>query len=190
MYGHFIENTAGYEINTLNLPTSWEYIYENKDILLKVDQFGPVYAQANPPGDIMLFKREAHQKYSPWFVNIITEDNERFTNFFRPNKLEASCEPENVKIQYLPETAVYSFEYKGMKIETEIFIPNKGIQIVYKFRVKNICGDKKSVKVRPQLLPYLNDAVIAPWDKYEWYLDTECKKGKRISLLSGVTFRT
>ena len=31
MYGHFIENTAGYEINTLNLPTSWEYIYENKD---------------------------------------------------------------------------------------------------------------------------------------------------------------
>lgn len=184
MYGHFIENTAGYEINTLNLPTSWEYIYENKDILLKVDQFGPVYAQANPPGDIMLFKREAHQKYSPWFVNIITEDNERFTNFFRPNKLEASCEPENVKIQYLPETAVYSFEYKGMKIETEIFIPNKGIQIVYKFRVKNICGDKKSVKVRPQLLPYLNDAVIAPWDKYEWYLDTECKKGKRITMTS------
>ena len=57
MYGRFIKNTAGYEINTFDLPTSWEYIYENKDILLKVDQFGPVYAQANPPGDIMLFKR-------------------------------------------------------------------------------------------------------------------------------------
>lgn len=39
MYGKFIENTAGYEINTLNLPASWEYIYENRDILLKVDQF-------------------------------------------------------------------------------------------------------------------------------------------------------
>lgn len=181
MYGHFIENTAGYEINTLNLPTSWEYIYENKDILLKVDQYGPVYAQANPPGDIMLFKREAHQKYSPWFVNITTEDNERFTNFFRPNKFAADFEPQNIKIQYRPEAAVYCFEYKGLKIETEIFIPNKGIQIVYKLRIKNVGEDKRRIGVRPQLLPYLNDAIMAPWDKYEWYLDTECKKEKLIT---------
>jgi len=37
MYGKFIENTAGYEINSLDMKVSWEYIYENKDILLKVD---------------------------------------------------------------------------------------------------------------------------------------------------------
>ncbi len=118
MYGKFIKDTAGYVINTFDLPTAWEYIYENKDILLKVDQFGPVYAQANPPGDIMLFKREQHQKFSPWFINVITEENERFTNFLKPynNKIV----PEDVKIEYLPECAKYSFTYKGLLISTEI----------------------------------------------------------------------
>ena len=86
MYGNFIKNTAGYEINTLNLPASWEYIYENGDILLKMDQHGPVYAQANPPGDIMLFKRAQHQKYSPWTIFIKLSDGESFSNFVNPQK--------------------------------------------------------------------------------------------------------
>ena len=102
MYGKFIKGTAGYEINTLNLPTSWEYIYENRDILLKMDQFGPVYAQANPPGDIVLFKREQHQKFSPWFINIRSDSFDgRISNFFRPNNISVALEPENLKIEFL-----------------------------------------------------------------------------------------
>lgn len=180
MYGKFIENTAGYEIHTLNLPTSWEYIYENKDILLKVDQFGPVYAQANPPGDIILFQREKHQKFSPWSIYLELENGECITNFFRPNKFQASREPEDVKIVYRPECATYSFVYQGLEIETELFIPNKGVTVIYKFRIKNQNNVKTNIKVRPRLIPYLNEAVIAPWDKYEWYLDTEYTKGERI----------
>lgn len=180
MYGKFIQNTAGYEIHTLNLPTSWEYIYENKDILLKVDQFGPIYAQAHPPGDIMLFKREQHQKYSPWCIHLQFEDGERITNFFRPNKLSVKDEPENLKIVYCPECATYSFTYHGMEIETELFVPNKGVTVVYKFRAKNQTDSKTKLKLNPQLTPYLNDAVMAPWDKYEWYLDSECGLREKI----------
>lgn len=177
MYGNFIKNTAGYEITNTKLPTSWEYIYENGDILLKVDQYGPVYAQANPPGDIMLFKREQHQKYSPWnvFVKIDGVD-EVFSNFIKPCKKD--IEPEKFNIRFLPECAVYSFEYMGLKVETEIFIPCKGTTVVYKVKVKNVENSKISFKLCPQLVPYLNDAVIAPWDKYEWYLDTESIKDK------------
>ena len=182
MYGKFIKNTAGYEINTFDLPASWEYIYENKDILLKIDQFGPVYAQANPPGDIMLFKREQHQKYSPWFINITTEKNESFANFLKPYRIP--IKPENVKIEYLPECAKYSFQYDGIKVETELFIPNKSIKIVYKFRITNIGKENKKLKISPQLVPYLNDAVMAPWDKYEWYLDTKCGKDEYITASS------
>jgi len=175
MYGKFIKGTAGYEINTLNLPTSWEYIYENRDILLKVDQFGPVYAQAYPPGDIMLFKREQHQKYSNWVTEIeLLDENISFTNFVKPNKVD--IEPENLKIQYLPECCIYSFDYKGIRVETEIFIPNKGVTIVYKVRIKNLGSSARRIKLHPHLIPYLNDAVIAPWDKYEWYLDTYSEK--------------
>lgn len=180
MYGKFIKSTAGYEIHTLNLPTSWEYIYENKDILLKVDQFGPVYAQAHPPGDIMLFKREQHQKYSSWCIHLLFEDGEQITNFFRPNKLSVKEEPENLRIVYRPECVTYSYIYHGMGIETELFIPNKGVTVVYKFRVKNQTNSKITLKLNPQLTPYLNDPIMAPWDKYEWYLDTECNIKEKV----------
>lgn len=180
MYGRFIHDTAGYEISTMNLPTSWEYIYENKDILLKVDQFGPVYAQASPPGDIMLFQREKHQKSSPWCIHLHIDDKEPITNFFRPNKLPVGSEPEQVKIVYRPECATYTFTYQGMVIKTELFIPNKGTTIVYKLSVKNQTAEKTNIRLNPQLIPYLNDAVMAPWDKYEWYLDTNCRKSRKV----------
>lgn len=181
MYGQFIKNTAGYEINTLNLPASWEYIYENRDILLKVDQFGPVYAQAHPPGDIMLFKREQHQKFSPWSVGISSDKfNGRITNFFRPNTFEVYDEPQNVKIQYLPESAIYSFEYNGLKVTTEFIIPKKGTVIAMRFCVKNISDDKVNLNICPHLVPYLNESSMAPWDKYEWYLDSSAEKSDKM----------
>ncbi len=182
MYGQFIKGTAGYEMNTFDLPTSWEYIYENKDILLKVDQFGPVYAQANPPGDIMLFKREQHQKYAPWFIHVVNQKNERITNFLKP--FSTPIEPQNVKIEFLPECARYCFEYANLRLETEIFIPNNGIQVVYKFKLTNIGDETQSLKVAPQMVPYINEAQMAPWDKYQWYLYTTYKKEDYVTFAS------
>ncbi len=185
MYGKFIPNTAGYEINTINLPTSWEYIYENRDILLKMDQFGPVYVQAHPPGDIMLFKREQHHKFSPWFVNITASSFDgRITNFFRPNNLSITGEPENVKIKFLPESASYSFDYGKLSFHTEFIIPKKGTTVAMKFRVKNTSGENITLDVAPQMIPYVNEAQMAPWDKYEWYLDSECELGDRLIFAS------
>lgn len=177
MYGNFIKNTAGYEINSLDMKTSWEYIYENKDILLKVDQYGPVYAQANPPGDIMLFKREQHQKYSSWQFNIAVGDSS-FSNFPK-----AADNPKNLKIRFRPESATYYFEKNGLACETELFVPSKGTTVVYKVKLKNISGAKKAVTARSGLVPYLNDAVIAPWDKYDWYLDTSRDKNRFVTKL-------
>lgn len=175
MYGSFIKNTAGYEINTINLPISWEYIYENRDILLKMDQFGPVYAQAHPPGDIVLFKREQHQKFSPWLIHICSDSFPgRITNFFRPNTLSVAGEPENVKIEYLPESATYSFSFETVEVTTQFIIPQKGTTVAMRFTVKNLSDKKISLDIMPQLVPYLNEASMALWDKYEWYLDTSC----------------
>ena len=185
MYGNFIKDTAGYEITTLNLPASWEYIYENRDILLKVDQFGPVYAQAHPPGDIMLFKREQHQKFSPWSVGISSDRfPETFTNFFRPNNIGVSAEPENLKITYLPEGVTYAFDYNGISVSTEFIIPQKGTTIAMRFKAKNISGEKITLNIKPHLVPYLNEATMAPWDKYEWYLDSSCEKTDAMEFLS------
>ena len=84
-WGRFQPDCAGFTIKSLNVPASWEYIYQNRDVLLKVDQFGPVYVQAHPPGDIMLFKRENGQKFSSWMVWLTSDEFlEPFTNFYRP----------------------------------------------------------------------------------------------------------
>ena len=132
LYGEYIPDTAGFTIKTLNLPSSWEYIYQNKDILMKVDQFGPVYAQANPPTDIMLFKREAGQKFSNWIVWIKQEGQKAFNNFFRPviDCEESGSQPNDLSITFLPQKAVYEFSYQGLNVKTEYAIPLKGKEIV------------------------------------------------------------
>ena len=169
--GEFIPNCAGFNIKTLNLPTAWEYIYQNRDILMKVDQYGPVYAQNNPPADIMLFKRESGQRFSNWLV-WIKKDNAAFNNFFRPqlNGAESSAEPDDLSISFLPEKAVYEFLYNGLKVKTELAIPLHGKEIVMKLFVTN-CEDKAvDIQLKPFLIPYCNESMLAPWDKNEWYL--------------------
>ena len=95
LLGEFIPNCAGFNIKSLNLPAAWEYIYQNRDILMKVDQYGPVYAQNNPPADIMLFKRESGQRFSNWLVWIKKNEEAPFNNYFRPqiNGADSGIEP-------------------------------------------------------------------------------------------------
>ena len=84
----------------------------------------------------------------------------------------------------MPECARYFFRPNDIQIATEIFIPSKSTTIVYKFKVTNLGTDKRKLKISPQLIPYLNDAVIAPWDKNEWYLDTKCIKDEYMTVSS------
>lgn len=172
--GRFLEGCAGYELYTLNLPTSWEYIYQNRDILLKVDQYGPVYAQAHPPADILLFRREGGQKFSNWIVWIQKEGQEPFTNFFRPqmNAEKFEREPEALCIRYLPHEASYTFIQDGMRISTSFEIPLHGTEIIMKLELSNLEKQPVSVRLTPHLVPYVNQAQLAPWDKNEWYLKT------------------
>lgn len=123
--GEFLLDCAGFQINSLNLPTQWDYIYQNRDILLKVDQFGPVYAQAEPPGDIMIFKRENGQRFSNWAVWLSSKQIDHglpFNNFFRPiiDGRNPSKQPDNLKVVYRPECATYEFLHEGYPMKPKI----------------------------------------------------------------------
>jgi hypothetical protein len=165
---------AGFTMDTLNLPVPWEYIYQNGKILLKVDQFGPVYVQADPPSDIMLFKRDSMQKYSSWITWIKSPafSGGAFCNFFRPNLLTGNpgVEPDNYKTTYSPECAVYSFQWEGIAVTTELFCAFDEAAIIMKLYVKNMHSEAIPVTLLPAMLPYVNPAVLAPWDRPEWYL--------------------
>jgi hypothetical protein len=188
-YGRFNQSReASYVIDTLNLPVPWEFIYQNGRILLKVDQFGPVYAQADPPSDIMLFKRDPMQKYSSWLVWIKSPAFSKgpFCNFFRPNLLGGSPDvvPENLRITYSPEAAVYSFDYEGLSVRTELFCAFERAAAVMRLDVRNEREEPIPLSLIPSMLPYANPAVLAPWDKPEWYLKSGFGTGEQFAFWS------
>ncbi|MBW7572659.1 GH36-type glycosyl hydrolase domain-containing protein [Caproiciproducens faecalis] len=174
-WAQFRPDCAGIDLYTLNLPAPWEYIYQNHDVLLKVDQFGPVYAQANPPGGIQLFRRENGQRFSSWAVWLQSdemEDGKPFTNFFRPliDGSNPSKEPQDLKVTFLPHCASYEYRVQNLLVQTEFFVPLHGTEIVMKLHLKNVREKAIDLSVCPTFVPYVNPAQLAPWDKYEWYL--------------------
>jgi len=176
-WGRFEENrTAAFTIESADLPAAWEYIYQNRRILMRVDQHGPVYAQADPPTDIMLFRREPFQRDSSWLVWLRSDafHAKGFTNYFRPllDVADAALQPERVRITYAPAAAVYLIEHEGVRCETELLIPPASRAICMKVSVTNLRDKSLRLSVIPVLRPYVNPAMLAPWDKPEWYLKT------------------
>jgi len=176
-YGSFSnKEKAVFTINTLNLPTSWDYIYQNRNILLRVDQFGIALAQAFPPSDIMMCMRDRSQKYSVWHTWFMSEDFEKgaFTNFFRPlpGEKNPAKEPDRVEITFKPSHAEYLIENEGLRVETTIFVPSVEPAVCQNIRITNLKNKKIKLKALPVLRPACMRIDMAPWDKPEWYLRT------------------
>ncbi len=174
LLGEFLPQTAGFRILTPNLPSAWEYIYQNSDLLLKMDQYGPVYAQHSPPGGIQLFRRENGQRFSPWNIWLKAEQinqGQPFSAFFRPALgNDPTALPQNYEVIFRPESALYRIQLDDLTVETEFLIPPSGCEIVMKCRVQNTGSIAVNLCLFPCLVPYINPAMLAPWDKYEWYL--------------------
>lgn len=170
--GFFTSDAAGYQITDWNVRGDWEYIYQNRDILLKTDQFGVVVAQANPVNDIFLIRREGSEKYSKWRVWVRKNEGAFVSNFAYPKTVE----PKNGYIRFLPEKAEYCYEFDGFSVKTELFIPRKGSIVVSTTTVKNTGAEKAKFDVLPAVLPYVNGADYDIWDKAEWYNQTSVAK--------------
>ncbi len=174
--GHFGKEKGSFTLETLNLPAPWEYIYQNRRMLLKVDQHGPVYAQAEPPGDIMLFRRDPFQRYASWLVWLSSPSFKRgsFTNFFRPLQGEAdpAAKPEIYRASFLPHKASYLVENEGLRVVTEFFLPRGLPAIVMKLKLTNLTDKPLQISAVPALRPFFNSVMSAAWDKPEWYLKT------------------
>lgn len=179
---------AAFTIQTLNLPTSWEYIYQNRKLLLKVDQFGPLYAQADPPSDIILFRREPFQRWSSWLVWLRSDAFActAFPNYFRPGPHTAnpSAQPDAVEITFSPTAATYTLEYEGVRCVTELFVPTDQCAVCLKLTVTNLRDGPINLSLIPALRPYANPAMLAPWDKPEWYLKTYLCRERRVGFVT------
>ena len=66
-YGKFKNELGGYMIDKLPDAGNYEYILKNDEILIKLDQYGIITAQINPPVGEAVFKREErNREFAQW----------------------------------------------------------------------------------------------------------------------------
>ena len=173
-YGKFSKKPGGYRIEKLPEAGNYEYIYKNDETLVKVDQYGIITAQINPPVDEAVFKREEREVGSP--VKAYFSDGESVFNNF--DVLRA----DKLMIDFLPEKSIYRLTFGKTEVVTELFVTEKNKRFVMNVTVKNLGEQVKKYSILKCAFPYLNELLMAPWDKPEWYTRTEYLKDKNAFL--------
>lgn len=173
-YGKFSKKPGGYRIEKLPEAGNYEYIYKNDEILVKVDQYGIITAQINPPVGEAVFKREEREVGSP--VKVYFSDGESVFNNF--DALRA----DKLTIDFLPEKSIYRLTFGKTEVVTELFVTEKNKRFVMNVTVKNLGEQVKEYSILKCAFPYLNELLMAPWDKPEWYTRTEYLKDKNAFL--------
>ena len=173
-YGKFSKKPGGYRIEKLPEAGNYEYIYKNDEILVKVDQYGIITAQINPPVGEAVFKREEREVGSP--VKAYFSDGESVFNNF--DVLRA----DKLTIDFLPEKSIYRLTFGKTEVVTELFVTEKNKRFVMNVTVQNLGEQVKKYSILKCAFPYLNELLMAPWDKPEWYTRTEYLKDKNAFL--------
>jgi cellobiose phosphorylase len=179
-YGEYDETRkSAYTItNRDELSEPWYYIYQNRKILLYVDQNGPVKIQYQPPSGILVVKRELGEKQSKlltWIQSNDVNDGVPFNNFNSPNLQLGLVKPEYT-VNWDPTKATYVLSYPELDVVTEIFVPFDKATICVKTTIKNKLDKEQNITVTPSVFPYINKPQMVAWDLPEWYLSANVKK--------------
>ncbi len=190
-YGHY--NTDGHARYTVTdadkLSQPWYYIYQNRKILVYLDQNGPVKIQHNPPYGIFVIKRELCEKYSKfqfWVKSKAVNGGIPVSNF-NTKSFDINGESPVYTVDFSAETATYKSVYKNAVIQTEIFTPMDAATVSFKTTVTNKSDKEEEFTVSPSFLPYINVPQMVAWDLPEWYLRTEVKNNGKQITFSGIS---
>ena len=179
-YGHYDKDVpAGYVLtNRDELSSPWYYVYQNKKVLLYVDQNGPVKVQYNPPSGILVFKRELGENQSKWQVWVSSKDLNNgvpVSNFGAP-VLQHNLKNPVCTVNWAPEKAIYKLEFDNVDIVTELFVPIDKATVCMKTTIINKSDKSMDFDVVPCVFPYVNKPQMVAWDLPEWYLSTTTTK--------------
>jgi len=179
-YGHFNkEKAASYTLTDGDkLSSPWYYVYNNRKILLYVDQNGPVKVQYQPPNGILPIKREMGENQSKWQVWIQSDELNSgvpVSNFNAPHLRHDLKKPE-FTADWSPEKAIYTSKYENVDIITEIFVPFDKATVCMKTTVVNKSDKVMDFWAVPVIFPYMNIPQMVSWDLPEWYLSSKIMK--------------
>lgn len=174
VYGKFKNELGGYMIDKLPDAGNYEYILKNDEILIKLDQYGIITAQINPPVGEAVFKREEREIGSP--VKVLISDGEKVYDNF------GVLSADKLMIDFLPSLSTYSLTFGETVVKTDILVPEKGKRFIVNVTITNNGKEDKKYRILKCAFPYLNELLMAPWDKPEWYTRTEYLKDKNAFL--------
>ncbi len=164
-YGKFLDKLGSYEMTSLPNAGSYEYILKNEEILLKLDQYGLMLAQINPPVGEAAFKREERELGSP--VSLFFQVDDKVMNNF--DVLAA----KNFNITFSPERVSYRLDFGESEVFSDLFVTKQGMRFLMDVTLTNKSQMKQDYSFLACFFPYLNELLMAPWDKNEWYTKTE-----------------
>ena len=173
-YGFFQDKLGGYTLTDFPKVGNYEYIYKNEEILLKVDQYGVQTCQINPPVGVALVKRERREINSPIrvYFNFNGKTYHNFDGF----------SAKGVEISFTPEKATYLLDFDEISVKTELLTTVNGMRFVMRLTVINNTEKAIDVDVMSLVYPYVNELMMAPWDKPEWYTNTKFDKSSNAFL--------
>ena len=167
-YGYFNENLGGFTLTEFPKVGNYEYIYKNDEILVKVDQYGIQTCQINPPVGVALVKRERREINSP--IRVYFSFNGKIYHNFD------GFSAKQTEILFTPEKATYLFNFGDISVKTELLTPVKGMRFIMHLSFINNTEKEMDVSVLSVVYPYVNELMMAPWDKPEWYTNTKFDK--------------
>lgn len=167
-YGYFNEELGGFTLTEFPKVGNYEYIYKNDEVLVKLDQYGFQTCQINPPVGVALVKRERREINSPIRVYFSFGGN-TYHNFDGFNA-------KKVEISFVPQKATYVLNFGEISVKTEIVTPVKGMRFIMRVTFVNHTEKELDVSVLSVVYPYVNELMMAPWDKPEWYTNTKFDK--------------
>lgn len=191
-FGHFDHTqSAGYTLTEpREIPSPWYYIYQNRKLLLYVDQNGPVKVQYQPPSGILVCKREIGEnqsKLQTWIKSPIINNGVAVSNFANP-KLDVNGEEPVSTVNFSATIAKYKYEYKNADIITELFVPFDKATVCIKTTIINKTENEAAFEVSPSLFPYINIPQMVAWDLPEWYLNVRTlKNNKAMTFIAKMT---
>lgn len=169
-YGKFAEKAGSWTLDKLPSVGTYEYIYRNKDILLRVDQFGVRSCQIDPPVGISLVKRENREISSPVEVFFSVGDNV-YNNF-------DVYRAKDLRIDFQPEKAIYRLDFGAVEVRTELLVTETDKRFIMRLSFVNRTSEPLSLRLLPCAYPYVNELAMAAWDKPEWYTRTTFVEGE------------
>ncbi|MCQ2412609.1 MAG: hypothetical protein MJ057_06595 [Sphaerochaetaceae bacterium] len=159
-YGEFLATEGSYRLTSIPEAGNFEYIYKNRRIFLKVDQFGPSFMQMDPLGGMRILKRMERETFSPWRV-VFTVSGHTYSNF-------DIYSADAFSITYSPNVCEYCLTFGALVVVTHIMVSSTNAEAFMTVTFHN----KSQSPVAVHALEYVAfdpvDSKMEVWDKKEW----------------------